>query len=71
MKRLELGTVNGKGDIKMFYWRLITDDDGDPCIDESNAFNTKEEAYDDMKNEALKKINRNTEYYEDFLKTKD
>ena len=55
----------------MFYWRLITDDDGDPCIDESNAFNTKEEAYDDMKNEALKKINRNTEYYEDFLKTKD
>lgn len=53
----------------MYYW-IANSDDGafeeDSIRDYGKKFNTKKEAYDDMRNAALEKMKWNTEYDEDF-----
>lgn len=53
----------------MYYW-IANSDDGafeeDSIRDYGKKFNTKREAYDDMRNAALEKMKWNTEYDEDY-----
>lgn len=53
----------------MYYWRAYSNDgvyELDSMIDFGRQFETKIEAYDDMRNEALDKMKWNTEYDEDY-----
>ena len=52
----------------MYYWKAKSDDGAYEIDsrDEEKVFQTKKEAYEDMRNEALDKMKWNTEYDEDF-----